>query len=172
MFMVSVFEGVLYLLLALFLAAFCIPLFIHGAPYVPVHKKRIDDMLRAAGITIADRVADIGSGDGRFVIGAARLGAQAVGYEINPFLVWVSRLKIRFLRLQDLAQIRLANIWHVNFSDFTVVILFGFPYMMERLEKKLRYELPKGARVVSFAFKFPTWVPKSSEKGVYLYVNE
>ncbi|OHB18682.1 MAG: hypothetical protein A2666_03065 [Parcubacteria group bacterium RIFCSPHIGHO2_01_FULL_47_10b] len=129
-------------------------------------------MLRAAQITIADRVADIGSGDGRFVIGAARLGAQAVGYEINPFLVWISRLKIRFLRLQDLAQIRWANIWHVNFSGYTVVLLFGFPYMMKRLEKKLRYELPKGARVVSFAFTFPTWVPETAEKGVYLYINE
>ncbi len=172
MIILAFFEGLFYLMFAAFLAALCLPPLVRGAPFVPLHKSRIGDMMDAAGVTLDDRVADIGSGDGRLVIEAARRGAKADGYEINPFLVLFSRIKIRRARLSDLARVYWRNIWHVNFSGYTVVLLFGFPYMMKRLEKKLRYELPKGARVVSFVFKFPTWVPKSAEKGVYLYINE
>lgn len=166
------FEGILYFILAIFLGICGLPFLMRGAPFFPTHRTRIKDMMTIVDITMQDRVADIGAGDGRLVIEAARCGAQATGYEVNLFLVWIARWNIARAGLRDLAHIEWRNIWNVHFSSYTVVVLFGFPYMMKRLEEKLRYELPKGARVVSFVFQFPTWIPKKSERGVYLYIND
>lgn len=61
------------------------------------------------------------------------------------------------------------NFWREDLSSATVITIFGFPNMMERLEKKLQKELKPGSRVVSHAFKFPTWKPVKREGGVLLY---
>lgn len=155
-----------------FLVFFCvIPLFI-GAPYVKSKKERVKTMMRLADLKPSDLVIDLGSGDGLFVIEAARHGAKAVGYEINPFLVWWSRRKIKSLRLAERAKIYHKNFWRANLSPATCVMLYGITGMMEKLEKKLERELKLGTKIISNGFSFPHWKVKIQENGVYLYVKE
>ena len=114
------------------------------------------------------KAADIGSGDGRIVIALARAGAVAHGYEINPLLVWWSRVKIRRAGLDGRAYIHRKNLWHTDFSSFDAVTVFGVFHIMRRLETKLRRELKPGARAVSIGFEFPTWPAAEKYDGIYV----
>jgi cyclopropane fatty-acyl-phospholipid synthase-like methyltransferase len=142
-----------------------------GAHYMPTSKQKVGDMLRLAKLMPGERLVDIGSGDGRLVIEAARKGAKAYGFEVNPILVWWSRRNISTAHMNAAAKISWKNFWHQNFSDFDVVTVYGISHIMGLLEKKLLRELRPGARVVSNTFQFPTWVGKR-EGGVYVYVKE
>jgi ubiquinone/menaquinone biosynthesis C-methylase UbiE len=145
-----------------------------GAPFEPTNDKKIKKMIKLAGIRKGkkkDKAIDLGSGDGRIVIALAKAGAkEAHGFEINPVLVLVSRRKIKKAGLQKKAFIHWKNFWKISFKDYSVVTLFQFPTIMKKLEKKLRLELKKGSRIVSYHWKFPTWKPvKKIDKDIYLY---
>jgi len=77
-----------------------------------------------------------------------------------------------FLHLQDKIQIVRGNIWDKNFSDFDVITLFGIPYIMDEMEKKLLSELKNGARVVVNNFTFPNWKPVKQKENIFLYIKE
>ncbi|OGE74144.1 MAG: hypothetical protein A3I07_00110 [Candidatus Doudnabacteria bacterium RIFCSPLOWO2_02_FULL_42_9] len=130
---------------------------IRGAPFVPTNIETVDQMIQAAELKTGDRLADIGSGDGRILIAAAKLGIESHGFEINPLLVWWSRYKIKKAGLQNLAFVHWKNFWFQDFSDYNVVMLFGITKIMGKLEQKLKTELPPGSRVVSNIFHFPNW---------------
>ena len=141
-----------------------------GAPFVPMDKRRAEEMMRVAGIKSGEKVVDLGSGDGRVLIAAAKAGAKAEGWEINPFLWLWSKWNIQRAGVAKDVIVHLGSYWSVNFSDSDVVALFLIHTQMPRMEKKLRQELRPGARVVSFAFQFPEWKAESrSEERVALY---
>jgi len=152
-----------------FLLWFLLLPIIKGAPFVPSEAKTVEKMIELAKIKPGEHVVDLGSGDGRFLIAVAQKGIEAHGYEINPLLVWWTRRRIRKAGMQKRAFAHWKSFWRVDYSSFDVVLIFGIFYIMRRLEKKLREELKPGARVVSNAFTFPTWVPEKKEGGVYLY---
>jgi SAM-dependent methyltransferase len=197
-----IFELLILFAVGSFLIFFCvIPLFI-GAPYVKSKKERVETMMRLADLKPNDLVIDLGSGDGLFVIGAARRGAKAIGYEINPILVWWSRHKIRdaakraspeigslgrnenrifaasslpiikSLGFSERVKIYRKSFWSVDLSSATCVMLYGITGMMKRLEKKLERELKPGTKIISNGFSFPNWKPKIKESGVYLYIKK
>lgn len=143
--------------------------FWRGAVFVPTSRAKVEVMMKLANIQPGVIAADVGSGDGRLVIAMARAGAIAHGYEINPLLVWWSRRRIRKVGLQDRAFIHRQDFWKVDFSQFSVVTVFGIGHIMRRLNKKLAAELKPGARVISYAFGFPNWTEIRRERGVYLY---
>lgn len=143
-----------------------------GAPYVPSSKEKIAVMLRMAGIKPGDRVVDFGSGDGTLVIEAARRGAYAVGIEINPFLVFWSRFRIRRLGLSENARIVSGDFRIYPIRDADVVFLYLWPETLVKLQHKLASELKLGVRIVSNAFRFPDWKPKKEENGVFLYCKK
>jgi hypothetical protein len=142
-----------------------------GAPFEPTKEKKVKKMIKLAKIKKTDKAVDLGSGDGRLVIALAKAGAkEAHGYEINPLLVFISRRRIKKARLQKKAKIHWANFWRTSLKDYDVVTLFQFPTIMKRLGKKLRRELKKGSRVVSYHWKFHNWKPsKVVDKDIYLY---
>lgn len=141
-----------------------------GGPYVPTDKRNVEAMMAMAKIGPGDRVADLGSGDGRIVIAAAKAGAFAEGWEISPYLWFISKWKIRRAGLQDRAIIHLGSYWHEKFHDFNVITLFLIDTQMGNMERKLRAELQPDSRVVSYAFKFPTWPEADNNaKGMRLY---
>lgn len=142
---------------------------IRGAPFVPTHGSRVARMVELSGIKPGQKAVDLGSGDGRIVIAMARAGAIAHGYEINPFLVWWSRYKIRREKLSDRAFIHLGSFWGKNLSEFDVVTLFGTTHIMKCLEKKLKKELRPGSRVVSYVFTFPSWEYIQKESAIFVY---
>lgn len=140
-----------------------------GAPYVPTHDKILKKMIALLSIKPGEKAVDLGSGDGKIVIALAQAGAEAHGYEINPFLVLWSKRNIKKAGLAGKAFIHWKSFWSVDFSCFQIVTVYGITYMMKRLEKKSQKELKTGARVASNAFTFPNWSPIQNNDGIYLY---
>ncbi|HTM68653.1 MAG TPA: hypothetical protein VL426_05115 [Candidatus Binatia bacterium] len=165
---IAIFVALFSLLLGTFFATTAYSV-LFGAPYVPTDEERVASMLRLADLKPGERLYDLGSGDGRIVIAAARQGAYAEGWEISPYLWLISWLKIRRLGLQDRARVRLGTYWGEKFNDADVVTLFLITMQMGRMEKKLREELRPGSRVVSYAFDFPRWQHDDKREGIYLY---
>ena len=169
------FLSLILMVLGFFLLIFifffiALPLSI-GAPFEPTNKKTLAKMIKFSKVKKGEKVADLGSGNGRVVIGFAKLSAvkEVHGFEINPFLVWISRRKIKKLGLQNKAFIHFGNFWNQNLSEYDIISLFQISFIMGDLEKKLRKELKKGSRVISNTWKFKKWKPKKQEGNVYLY---
>ncbi len=162
---------ILSCLAAIFWFGGCLlPFLYKGAPFVPSSKKTTKQMIDFADIVSTDRIADLGSGDGRLLFGAIDAGAAtAEGYEIHPGLVWASRLKVTRHRLQSKIIVHYKTFWDADLSHITLVFLYQLPDSMVRLEEKLKRELPSGARVVSHAFPFPNWEPTEVRGKIYLY---
>ena len=152
----TVFIGLLYVL-------FQLSRMYWDLPFVETRDNTVGDMVSLLDIRKGERAADLGAGDGRLVIALAKAGAVVEGYETNIFLVWRARRKIREAGYADRAHIHWKSLWGTDLSSFTVITVFGIEPIMERLEKKLRQELPPGARVASNYFPFPEW-PKTAEQ--------
>lgn len=163
-----VLKLILLVLLSIAVFAFGIP-GIRGAFYAPTDWVAAQQMIALAGIRPGETAIDIGSGDGRLVILLAQAGAQARGVERNPLLVIYSRYRIRKAGLSHTATIEWGNLWKTSFADTDIVLLFGIPYIMRELEKKLRAEMKPGSRVVCNHFFFPTWTPEKTEHGIAVY---
>ncbi len=140
-----------------------------GAPFVPSKPKRIAAMIELAGIKKGDRVCDLGSGNGAVLFAAARRGATGVGVEFNPFLVWFSRLRARWMGLGGKISFVRQNFRTYPLSDVDVVFLYLWPSTMASLREKLMRELKPGARVVSNAFAIPDWASIAERDSVLLY---
>ena len=139
----------------------------------------VNEMLTLAGVTARDVVYDLGSGDGRILIAAARdRGARGVGLEIDPTLVALSIERARRLGLADRLSFRQQDLFEADLTPATVVTLYLSRDLNRRLRPKLLSELRPGARIVSHSFDMGDWVPSrtlqvSSNEGshtLYLWV--
>lgn len=99
----------------------------------------------------------------------ARRGAEAHGYEVNPFLVALSRRAIRRAGLSGRALVHWRSFWAADLSAYDVVILFQGSFVMRRLEAKVRRELRPGARVISGFWAFPALAHERRVGTVYRY---
>lgn len=116
-------------------------------------------MLRAANVTNRDRVVDLGSGDGKIPIAAAKqFGAQARGIEYNPQLVQLAECHARVERVADKVSFRQGDIFSTDFSDATVVMLYLSPTINLKLRPTLLGMRP-GTRIVSNTFDMADWKP-------------
>ena len=135
------------------------------APSVSSSREIIERMLSLAGVQSDDVVYDLGSGDGRIVITAAKkYGARGVGFEIDPRLVKESRDNVRKAGVQDLVVIRQQDILQADLSGATVVTLYLFPEANRLLRPRLWSQLKPGARVVSNYFDMDEWIPDEVEE--------
>jgi len=145
--------------------------FLAGLPYVPTKYKTLEKIIELAHVQPGEKVADLGSGDGRILIEFAKQGIEAHGFEINPFLVWHSRKQIKVRQLQDKAFVHYKNFWKQDFSQYDIIVIYGIGYIMKKLEEKFAKELKPGARIISSAFEFPKWKATSSGNGLFMYDN-
>jgi hypothetical protein len=129
--------------------------------WVPTSQSLVDRMLDMAQLTPEDRLVDLGSGDGRMVITAAKRGATARGIEFNPDLVALSKRAARAEGVADRATFEQADIFKSDFSNATVVTLFLLPDLNLRLRPKL-LEMKPGTRIVSNTFDMGEWEPTES----------
>ncbi len=121
-------------------------------------------MLALAAVKRGDVVYDLGAGDGRVVIAAARkYGVKAVGFEIDPGLVKLARENVRKQGVEKLVQIRQEDFMNVDLSPATVVTLYLSYDGNLTLRPKLIRELKPSARVVSYTFDMGDWQPKIAE---------
>lgn len=159
----------LYLLIVIAagVAAYLLGL-LNGALYVPTDAQMVEEMLDAARVARGDTLVDLGSGDGRLVIAAAKRGIPAAGYEINPLLVWLSRRRAQKEGVSDLSKFYWKDFWSADLSRYSVVMVFGIGHIMGRLERKLERELSPGSRVVCNLFAMPEWEGKK-ERGFFAY---
>ncbi|NWY66424.1 F173B methyltransferase, partial [Erithacus rubecula] len=127
-------------------------------PFVPATAAQIQNVLKMLE-NRSGSLVDIGSGDGRIVIAAAKKGFQAVGYELNPWLVWYSRYCAWRDGVHQNTKFYISDLWKVSFSHYRNVVVFGVPQMMPQLEKKLEEELECNARIIACRFPFPCWIP-------------
>jgi ribosomal protein L11 methylase PrmA len=133
-------------------------------PFVPTPQVVVDKMIELAGVRKGDVVYDLGSGDGRIVIAAARRGARAVGFEIDPDLVAESRANIQKAAVQESAEIRQQDILTVDLSGASVVTMYLLPDVNLKLRPNLLKQLKPGSRVVSHAFDMGDWKPDKIEQ--------
>src|SRR6476469_25647 len=143
-------------------------------PFVPSPQEVVDKMIDIAGVKQGDVVYDLGSGDGRIVIAAAKKGAKAVGFEIDGDLVKQSRENIRAAGVQDSAEIRQQDILTVDLSQASVVTLYRLPDVSLKLKPNLLSQLKPGSRVVSHSFDMGDWKPDKAERvegrTIYLWI--
>ena len=145
-----------------------------GAPYVP---SRRDDLAKTFDelypLTKDDVVVDIGSGDGKVLRAAAQRGARAIGYEINPFLVVLTRI----ISWRDTnVSVRLANFWRVQLPpETTLIYTFGESRDIEKMAlwvEKQATRLGKKLYFVSYAFELKNRSPEKSVDANHLYLIE
>lgn len=142
-------------------------------PYVPTPEAVVEGMLDMAELRSGERLIDLGSGDGRIAIAAARRGARATGVELNARLVSRARMNADLAGQKDNARFVRDDLFAVSLRDVDVVTLYLLPQINEKLRPKLLTEMRPGARVVSHAFDMGDWPPDAhrqvEEKNLYLW---
>lgn len=140
-----------------------------GAIYYPTTDSTVTKMLKLSQAGIKDTLIDLGSGDGRILIAAARLGTRAIGYEINPFWVWRSRRFICEAKLDKLATVYWKSFWKADFGQATIVTVYLFPHLMNRLQRLLEKKVKHPIRVVANDYPFTKLTPAKRYRKIYLY---
>src|SRR5882672_3099888 len=129
-------------------------------PYVPTPQIVVDEMLKMAGVTAKDFVIDLGSGDGRMIITAARtFNASGVGVDIDAKLVNLSNKQAKSDGVGDRAKFIEQDMFKADISKATVVTLYVLPDFMEKLRPKLMAELKPGTRIVAHDYYMSEWYP-------------
>jgi len=131
---------------------------IDGGPYVPTPDAVVSRMLELASVRREDLVVDLGSGDGRMVIEAARrYGARGRGVERDERLVALARAAADKARVADRVSFTQGDIFDFNLSGASVVTLYLLPRLLVPLMPKLRADLAPGARIVSHDYPLESW---------------
>jgi SAM-dependent methyltransferase len=154
----------LLLLLALnitFLVAQQKPLREPDVVFVPTPQEVVDEMLKLANVGKGDVLYDLGCGDGRTVISAARLGARAIGIDINPVRIKESEENAAKQGMTGKVTFRLADLFESDFHDATVITLYLLPSLNVKLRPTL-WKLKPGTRIVSHDFDMGDWKPEKT----------
>ena len=134
-------------------------------PYVPTPEKVVERMLEVAKVGPNDVVYDLGSGDGRIVIAAAKNhGARGVGIDIDPERVREARDNASRAGVANRVEFREGNLFDANISEATVVTIYLLSGINMKLRPKLLAELKPGTRIVSHAFDMGDWKPEATAK--------
>jgi len=129
-------------------------------PYVPTPQVVVDEMLKLAGVTADDFVIDLGSGDGRIVITAAkRFKAKGLGVDIDGKLVALSNRNARAEKVEDRVEFAERDMFKTEISKASVLTLYVLPDFMQKLRSKVLAELKPGTRVVAHDYPIDEWHP-------------
>lgn len=139
-----------------------------GAPYLPTLSPQIATALKLADVHAGDTMLELGCGDGKVLVAAARQGVYVVGYELNPFLVMIAWLRTRKYRQN--VRIIWGDFWRTPWPQADAIFVFLLPKYMEKLDKKIVQYSKKPVKLVSFAFAVPNKHPAATQDGVLLYV--
>lgn len=134
------------------------------APFDPTPSEVVDRMLALGSIKTGDLLYDLGSGDGRVLIAAAKkYRIKALGFEVDPGLVKLAREKIKQENLEQLVEVRHQDFMTADLSSASVVTLYLSHDGNQALKPILLRQLQPGARVVSYTFDMGDWPPKITE---------
>jgi trans-aconitate methyltransferase len=129
--------------------------------YVPTPQALVDEMLKLAGVHKGDVLYDLGSGDGRIPVTAAkRFGIRAVGIDIDPERIREAEDNAKRAGVSGLVQFRREDLFGTDFHEASVVTLYLLPELNLRLRPRLLAELKPGTRIVSHQFDMGDWKPE------------
>ena len=142
--------------------------------YVPTPHEVVDDMLRLANVTKSDVLYDLGSGDGRIAIAAAKkFGIRAVGIDIDPERIKEATANAKKAGVEKLVTFRQEDLFKADFREATVITLYLLPDLNVKLRPRLWDEMKPGTRIVSHQFDMGTWKPEkkleSNGRTVYFW---
>ena len=133
-------------------------------PFITTPGSVVERMLELAGTQSADVVMDLGSGDGRIVIAAARrFGARGIGIELDRSLVEASRRNAERAKVADRVSFVQGDVLSADLSPASVVTLYLLPGLIGKLQPRFIYELRPGTRIVAHAFGMAGWKPDRTE---------
>jgi len=138
-----------------------------GAPYLPTLGKQAEIAMDMIDLKAGQMLLELGCGDGKILVAAARRGWKAVGYELNPLLVLVCRWRTR--RYRKLVTVKWGNFWTRSWPPADGIFVFVMQRHMAKLDTKIAQNANKPLKLVSFAFTIPDKRPTRSKQGVYLY---
>lgn len=138
------------------------------APFIPTKMDKIIPVLKTAGVKKGKIFYELGSGDGRVVIEAAKLGAESNGVEQSWIRVWYSRYKAWRLKL-ICAHFFHGDIFRRHYYPADVTYIYMLPKAIMRLEEKLREELKKGAIIITQTYHFKRWKPYKKIDNFWFY---
>ncbi len=134
-------------------------------PYVPTNQKVVEEMLKLAGVKAGDVVYDLGCGDGRIVITAAKkFGATGIGVDLNPQRIKEANENAKAEGVTDKVRFVQGDLFDFDFSQASVVTLYLLPSVNLKLRPKLLKELKPGSRIVSHDFDMGDWEAESVVK--------
>lgn len=159
-----------FLLLAVIVMGtfYAIDLFL-DLPYVGAKRHQIATIIKLAQIKNNETVIDLGSGDGRLLIAAASAGAYAIGYELNPFSVLISRLHIYLKGLSENIMVHRQNMWRADLKVADVIFVYSLKVKIKKFEDFIYQNARSGTRVVVNTNPFPNKKPVKVENGIFLY---
>lgn len=128
------------------------------APYVPTKIDLIRKVLILAGVKKGIKFYELGSGDGRVVLAAAKLSADAIGIEQSWIRILLSRYRASQRKLNNAKFIH-GNIFSKNYNDADIIYIYLLDKGVKKLEYKLQKELKKGSIVITQTYHFPNWKP-------------
>src|SRR5688572_13654535 len=142
-----------------------------GAPYVPTHRRSVGHALDLLELKKDELLVDLGSGDGNVLRAAAARGHRAVGYEINPILCVIA--KLRCLHYRGRVSVRLRDFWLAELPpDTKAIFVFLAGPHMRHMAAKIEKEMAKRhepLKVLSYGFAIPGYLPKKISNGLYFY---
>ena len=139
-----------------------------GAPYLPTLTPQVTTALELADLRSGQTLIELGCGDGKVLIAAARQGLNVVGYELNPVLAAICWLRTRHYRSQ--IRIVCADFWRAEWPATDAIFTFLLPKYMTKLDTKIVQYNHKPVKLVSFAFPIAGKKPNAQQDGVYSYI--
>ncbi len=159
--------SIFYLFLAVVFVLFT-AVVMFGAPYLPTLGSRVEDAINLLNLRPGQTMLELGSGDGRLLIAAAKKGIYSVGYEMNPLLCIYSQ--VRSYRYKKFIKIVWGNYWTKPWPKADGMYVFLLKPYMGKLDKKvIQYLGGDKLKVVSFAFKIEGRTPTKEINGMFLY---
>ena len=168
MLVLTIFSGIVALLIGLWTL---VPI-LYGVPWRPTQESRIRNALQLARVKPDEILYDLGAGDGRVLILAAReFGARGVGVEIAPIQVVVARLIAFFNGVSSKVRMKRANFNRTDLHEADIVFAYLTSDQAPRLQRQLAAQLREGSRVITISFDLPGWQPAAFARNnlIFLY---
>ena len=141
------------------------------APYVRTKQYKIKDALKESDLKADQNFYELGSGDGRVVLEAAKFGANSYGIEQSWIRIWMSRFSARHMGLKNTHFLH-GNVFDRNYYPADVVFIYLLQPAVDRLEEKLQIELKPGAKVITQTYHFKNWKPYKQVGNFWYYKKD
>ncbi len=166
--LISIFALAAVLLLALIVIGPAL----FGSPWHPISRRDLKRALDFCEVRTGDRIIDLGSGDGRVLITAAKdYGLTGTGIEIDPIKVWLANLRVRLAGVSDKVKIVRANIYDTDYSEADILFIYLTHQAIDQLFPKILEQLKPSAKILCYRFCIRNMTPDkvNADKTLFLY---